>query len=634
MKTQDKWIAAALVLLSSLLITFIASRIPIQWDVTSEGFYSLSKGSKNLLKSIEEPIQIDYYFSRSAEGLPSFYKNFGERVAVFLRQYERSAKGMIQLRIIDPKPDTKEEEAAIRAGVLKSPLPNGASFFLGLVATQADQEESIETVSFQRESFLEYDISQLISKVQQVDRPSLGIITPLAISEPEPQRNPMMRGQPMTRDWAFLAQLRERFEVRIIPTTSESIEPAVDLLMVIHPQNLPERLQYAIDQHVTGGKPLILALDPSSVTQKQTQNPQAVMMGLTPTSSNLTTLLDQWGISFDDKNIVGDLEFAARVSSGMGQAVLHPIWMQNRNLNRELPVVAPLGEVLLVEPGSFSFAEKDGLTFASLIETSAQSAALPLETLRFAQPQEILKNIRNQLAASEGRPLVLAGMLSGKFTSAFPEGRPAAPKTEDDKDATPPPEENPENQSPHKQEGESVVIVLGDTDFLNDGYSVERLNFFGSEMLRPINDNLSLILNLAEFATGNQDLLSLRGRGSTTRPFTRVQEIELQAQSRYQDSLDTINQQLQDVQKQLRELQTQQNRDGLLVATPEVQQAIREFQEQEASAIASRREIRKKLREDIEALDRNLVFFNMALVPFVITVLGIRFFVRRNRSPR
>ena len=70
------------------------------------------------------------------------------------------------------------------------------------------------------------------------------------------------------------------------------------------------------------------------------------------------------------------------------------------------------------------------------------------------------------------------------------------------------------------------------------------------------------------------------------------------------------------------------------MATPEVQQAIREFQEQEASAIASRREIRKKLREDIEALDRNLVFFNMALVPFVITVLGIRFFVRRNRSPR
>ena len=82
------------------------------------------------------------------------------------------------------------------------------------------------------------------------------------------------------------------------------------------------------------------------------------MMGLTPTSSNLTTLLDQWGLSFDDKSIVGDLQYAARVSSGMGQAVLHPIWMQNRNLNRDLPVVAPLGEVLLVEPGSFSFSDK------------------------------------------------------------------------------------------------------------------------------------------------------------------------------------------------------------------------------------------------------------------------------------
>lgn len=633
MKTQDKWIAAALVLLSSLLITFIASRIPLQWDVTSEGFYSLSKGSKSLVKSIEEPIQIDYYFSKSAEGLPSFYKNFGERVAVFLRQYERTAKGMIQLRIIDPKPDTKEEEAAIRAGVLKSPLPNGASFFMGLVATQADQEESIEIINVQRESFLEYDISQLISKVQRVDKPSLGIVTSLVISEPETQRNPMMRGQPMTRDWAFLAQLRERFEVTMIPTTSESIEPEVDLLMVIHPQNLPDRLQYAIDQHVVSGRPLIMALDPSSVTQKQTQNPQAMMMGLTPTSSSLPSLLKEWGITFEDTKVVGDLEYAARVSSGMGQAVLHPIWMQNRNLNRDLPVVAPLGEVLLVEPGSFSFAEKDGLTFASLIETSPQSAALPSDTLRFAQPQEILNMIRTQLGAFDGKPLTLAGMVSGKFTSAFPDGRPAA-KTGESEDETNTSEANPAEEIPHKQEGESVVILIGDTDFLNDGYSVERMNFFGSEMLRPINDNLSLILNLAEFATGNQDLLSLRGRGSTTRPFTRVQAIELQAQAKYQDSLEAINQQLQDVQNQLRELQSQQNRDGMLVATPEVQQAIRKFQEQEASAIASRRDIRKKLREDIEALDRNLVFFNMALIPFFISILGIRFFVRRNRSPR
>ncbi len=633
MKTQDKWIAAALVLLSSLLITFIASRIPLQWDVTSEGFYSLSKGSKSLVKSIEEPIQIDYYFSKSAEGLPSFYKNFGERVAVFLRQYERTAKGMIQLRIIDPKPDTKEEEAAIRAGVLKSPLPNGASFFMGLVATQADQEESIEIINVQRESFLEYDISQLISKVQRVDKPSLGIVTSLVISEPETQRNPMMRGQPMTRDWAFLAQLRERFEVTMIPTTSESIEPEVDLLMVIHPQNLPDRLQYAIDQHVISGRPLIMALDPSSVTQKQTQNPQAMMMGLTPTSSSLPSLLKEWGITFEDTKVVGDLEYAARVSSGMGQAVLHPIWMQNRNLNRDLPVVAPLGEVLLVEPGSFSFAEKDGLTFASLIETSPQSAALPSDTLRFAQPQEILNMIRTQLGAFDGKPLTLAGMVSGKFTSAFPDGRPAA-KTDESEDETNTSEANPAEEIPHKQEGESVVILIGDTDFLNDGYSVERMNFFGSEMLRPINDNLSLILNLAEFATGNQDLLSLRGRGSTTRPFTRVQAIELQAQAKYQDSLEAINQQLQDVQNQLRELQSQQNRDGMLVATPEVQQAIRKFQEQEASAIASRRDIRKKLREDIEALDRNLVFFNMALIPFFISILGIRFFVRRNRSPR
>lgn len=633
MKTQDKWIAAALVLLSSLLITFIASRIPLQWDVTSEGFYSLSKGSKSLVKSIEEPIQIDYYFSKSAEGLPSFYKNFGERVAVFLRQYERTAKGMIQLRIIDPKPDTKEEEAAIRAGVLKSPLPNGASFFMGLVATQADQEESIEIINVQRESFLEYDISQLISKVQRLDKPSLGIVTSLVISEPETQRNPMMRGQPMTRDWAFLAQLRERFEVTMIPTTSESIEPEVDLLMVIHPQNLPDRLQYAIDQHVVSGRPLIMALDPSSVTQKQTQNPQAMMMGLTPTSSSLPSLLKEWGITFEDTKVVGDLEYAARVSSGMGQAVLHPIWMQNRNLNRDLPVVAPLGEVLLVEPGSFSFAEKDGLTFASLIETSPQSAALPSDTLRFAQPQEILNMIRTQLGAFDGKPLTLAGMVSGKFTSAFPDGRPAA-KTDESEDETNTSEANPAEEIPHKQEGESVVILIGDTDFLNDGYSVERMNFFGSEMLRPINDNLSLILNLAEFATGNQDLLSLRGRGSTTRPFTRVQAIELQAQAKYQDSLEAINQQLQDVQNQLRELQSQQNRDGMLVATPEVQQAIRKFQEQEASAIASRRDIRKKLREDIEALDRNLVFFNMALIPFFISILGIRFFVRRNRSPR
>ena len=630
MNKQSKWIAAGLIFLSAIFVAIIFKHIPLQLDLSAEKNYTLSKGSKALIKKIEEPITLDFYYSKSVEGLPNQFKNFAERIQVLLHQYERTSNGMLIVHFIDPKPDTKEEEAAIRAGIANNQLPSGESFFFGLVAIQADQEESIEVFSQQREPFIEYDISKLITQVQRLHLPKLGIITSLPIegSQQQPQFPGMPQQQGGEPEWVFLTQLKEQFDVSVLQTSAESIDSTFDVLMVIHPMGLSDKLQFAIDQFLLSGKPVFLALDPSSVAQKQSMPPQMAMMGRAgPTNSDLPRLLNAWGIEFDTNTVVGDIDYAARVSTGRGQAAPYPAWQMTDNINKEVPVVAPLNQMLIVEGGSFSLKEESQLELIPLLQTSSNSTGVPGQMLAYSPPQQVLAMVSSELEKTPGKPLNTAAIIRGAFTTAFPEGAP-----EETEESAEQPEEK--LQSENLQKGESQLVLIADSDFLYDQFSVERMNFLGNTMLRPLNDNLNFVLNITEYLSGSEDLLALRGRGTSIRPFEKVQELEIIAQARFQQELDAVNQQLSEVQQQLSDLQSKQSDNGVLVAGPELQKAIEEYQNEQANAVAKRRDIRKHLREDIEALDRNLAVFNLLFVPAILCVFGVVFFIRRNRSTR
>jgi ABC-type uncharacterized transport system involved in gliding motility auxiliary subunit len=625
MKSGSKFVVIALLFVALVLVNFLASRLPFRGDATAESIYTLSAGTKSILGKIEETVVLDFYFSKSVQGLPITYKNYATRVEEMLRQYVRASGGKLQLNVIDPRPDTPEEEKATAAGLQPQQLPTGETVHFGLVAAQADQQKTITSFNPQRESFLEYDLSQLVASVQTVTRKKLGLITSLPLQAPAMDMMMMMQqrqrptGQMVADEWG------RTFELVTIEASATALPGDLDVLAVIHPQGLSNQLQFAIDQFLLGGKPVFLAVDPSSQHFKRQGGQAAMFGGAQPNvSSDLPTLLKAYGITYNPQNVAGDLASATQVQTNAG-IVRYPVWLTlaQESLNRQAMPVAQLKSTLFVESGSVAI-EAGGRTVTPLIETSASGGDVPALSLQFAQPEEVSR----QLVPS-GRK-TLAAIISGKFTSAFPNGAPAnepAPGT--DADNAPAPAAPPTTPALKESSGNSTLLVVADTDWLFDDYSVRRFNFLGVQAAEPLNDNLAFASNSLEFLGGSQDLISIRGKGSSMRPFTVVRQMEVDAQRRYQEQLSALEVRITDVQQKLTELQGKRNEGNRLVATPEMQKAIDDFQAQQAVMRGERREIRKALREDIERLENGLLVGNL-LAP-IILVGAVGFVVHRRR---
>jgi len=647
MKSFSRGTTALLILLSAVFFLMILRHVPLQFDFTSQRMYTLSKGSKSILKNVETPILLDFYFSSSSEEAPTSLKNFGDRIEVFLKQYERHSSGKIKLRVIDPKPDTAEEEAAIRAGIQNVQLPSGGSFFMGLTASQAEQETSIDLFTLEREPYLEYDISKLITEVQRVDLPKLAIVTSLPIEGSQMPPQMMMQQQQGEPEWSFYSQLKERYEIEVVRPSDEtaSLDKGYDMLLVIHPTGITEQLSYEIDQFILSGKPVFIAVDPSSTTEKQSMNQQQMMMGMNGgmEGSDLKTLFQHWGVKYNTQKLVGDLDYATRVSTGRGQPVPYPIWININNLHADMPALAPLNQVLFAEAGYFEKEDQGNspLAWKPVIQSSANAATIDTMMTMYSGPAQMLTEVQKQLKIQDSNepkaPYTLAALLSGKFTTAYPQGKPvkpSAPKAENpsENEQPAPPAEAVQPVPPEYTEGQGMVFLIADSDWAADRFSVERMNFLGKTLLRPLNDNLSLMLNVVDQLAGSQDLIALRGRGNVNRTFERVEKLEVMAQTRYQEQLEAVNNRLSQVQAEISKIQEQQQSDGMLIASDELKKAVADYREQEANAIADRREIRKKLREDIEALNRNLILVNLLLVPGLLTAFGIWFFYKRSRA--
>lgn len=628
MNKVSKWIAFGLLLVGLVLITVISSFIPGQVDMTSDDLYTLSPGSKALLDKLEEPVTLNFYFSRSAEDLPISMKNYAARVEALLRQYARAAGDHIKLNVVDPKPDTEEEEAAIRAGVSSQALPRGDSLFFGLVVIQADQEQTIPFFNNQREPYLEYDISRAIHQVQQLVLPRLGIISSLPVVAGVPQG--FMPGQQLPQDWVFVQELRKTFDVVSIAPEDEELPENLDVLAIIHPKNLGDRLLYDIDQYVLSGKPVFIAVDPSSYVERSQTNQQQMMMGQMPsTSSSLPRLFDKWGIEYDAFTVVGDLEYAALVSTRSGgPGTRYPAWLMVDSLEQDSLVTSQLESLHLVEAGSFKLKEDSGLELTPFVKTTPNSDTIAAGLLAYTPPEEIARQVK-----PTGERYTIAGMLRGKIPTAFPEGKPAK-ATSDDDEAEPAEENEPDQPQLKESSGTSTIILIADTDFLSDDISVRRLNFFGTVALQPLNDNLALVDNSLEFLSGSEDLISLRGKGTTSRPFKVVRKLETEAQKNYQDQYQALQDELTDVQEKLRDLQSKQRETGLLVADSQARDLIEQYRTQEADKRGALREIRKKLREDIEKLDLRLALINLLVVPIMVGAFGISFFLQRNKRQR
>jgi ABC-type uncharacterized transport system involved in gliding motility auxiliary subunit len=370
-------------------------------------------------------------------------------------------------------------------------------------------------------------------------------------------------------------------------------------------------------------------VDPSSQYFKRQGGQQAMFNGPPPNvSSDLPTLFGGWGIAYNPQKVVGDNPEALSAQNSNGSSVKYPVWLglEHDDFNAQALPTAQLSSLWFVEAGSLGLKPGTPLTFLPLVQTSAQAGELDAASLQFAQPDDLARQIK-----PDGRKTI-AALVTGKFSTAFPDGPPPEAASPDAGKTAPPPAAASAKEGLKQSKTTSTLLVVADTDWLFDDYSLRKFNYLGQNAAEPLNDNLSFAANSLEFLSGSEDLLSIRGKGNSLRPFKRVRAMEAAADDKYREKLTALETELNDVQAKLTELQGKKTEGNRLVASPEVAKTIEDFQKQDAKLRGERRQIRLAMRTDIDALENRLLAVNLLVTPLLVCGFGLWFYRQRKRA--
>ena len=641
--------AIAITLLFGVLVISLIPSLRI--DLTEDRLYSLSEGTLSILSSLNEPIELMFFYSDSAtEDVPQL-RTYGNRVQELLREIVIASEGNLSLRVIDPEPFSEEEDLATQYGVRAVPVTQGGEgVYFGLVAAKGGADvpgplratETMPLIRPDQEEFLEYEFMKIITQVSNPERTVIGLVTQLDIDggfDP-------MTGQG-TQQWMIMDLVRQLYDVRRIDVSSDSIEEDVDILMIVHPQGLSDRFLYAIDQHILRGGDALLFLDPNADSMVG-RSPQGNLIpaGM---SSELPGLLDAWGLEFDNSKVLTDNELALRVMMGQGQRAVPHLGMlgvQGNFLTQGDIITNRLETINLSSAGAISQSNEGGLSFEPLITSSSDAMLMDRSFVESVTDPNVLFDEFE----SENRSFVIAARLSGLIETAFPEGQPAIPVTEEESNSDDADEEvsvaeetssevdvvNEESEIAHLSTSlePTNIVVFADSDLLTDRLWVQVTQFFGQRIPQPFANNGDLVINAMDNLSGGADLSSIRSRGRYSRPFTKVLALQREADDRLRQEESELSARVAETESALAALNTDEEGNPIGEITPEIQTEIDRFNGELIETRRRLREVRFQLTEDIEQLGSNLKAVNTALVPILLTLffLGRYYFRSRRRT--
>jgi ABC-type uncharacterized transport system involved in gliding motility auxiliary subunit len=644
---------AAVILLSVNLISSLALK---GWkaDLTEERLFTISDGTRSILRSIDEPIKARVYFSKKLGEVAPSYARYFDRVRTLLEQYRDISGGKLELEFLDPEPFSDAEDRAVAAGLRGIRInAEGETGYFGLAATNAtDNQETIHFFSPDRESFVEYDITKLVHALSNPRKRVVGLITGLPL---DGGTSPF--GNQPTPPWLIMDQMREFFEVQTIDQAAKEIPARVDVLLVAQPTGLTPAAAYAIDQYALKGGKVLALIDPLP------EAAHLAMMGQSGEGrAELAKLLKTWGVDFEPGKVAADIGYARRVQfggrGGDGMVTEYVAWLGlDRTAIDQHDVLSNGIEVLnLASAGFLSKVEGAGTEVTPILHTSGDAMEVAAQkTGMGADPVGLLRAYK-----PGGKSLMLAARISGEAKSAFPDGPPkdeekkaddkkAGDKktdeksTEDKKDDnkpgdTPPAESGaaktaeskPAPPASHVASGRINAVVVADTDLLADQFWVETREMLGQQVVMPNAHNAAFVVGALENLTGSDALIALRGRGVKERRFTLVESLRRDSEREFREKEQALTEKLRNVEQELKKLEAT-GEGGTVILSDTERQSIERFR---GEMLATRRELRNvklALRHDIDSLDGWLKFANIALIPAFLGLGGLGWSIWQSR---
>jgi ABC-type uncharacterized transport system involved in gliding motility auxiliary subunit len=656
--TKRQSAAAVFVLLAILFLSlnvFVSTVFRnAQVDLTENGLFTLSAGTRATLKTVDEPITIRFYYSEQQATNIQQIRVLAERVRDMLQVFEKLSGGKVSVEEINPQPYTEAEDEAQANGLTGVPTSTGEQLFFGIAASNTiDGHAVLSFIAPEREPYLEYDLISMIDRLNRESQPVLGLLMGLPLDTGPGGMMAALQGT--SQPYILYQQLVETFEVEQLDAEMDRVPSEVDVLMLVHPPTLGEQALYAIDQFVMRGGKVVAFLDPfSEISQIQGPGGQGYAHSSTEA---LGPLMKAWGFEVEAGQLVGDRLRALRVGYGDGveaQPVDYVLWLGLVAEDAEASdiVTGNLQRLQLASVGSIVPAPDATTTFLPLIRSSEDSMLIDVRDAQFqTDPNHLLRRFaardRQRARQESGTSdlteteikrsnFVVAARVTGPITSAFPGGAPDVVSDVEDTE-TQDVDPLPPLPAPIGQVSSSNILVIADSDIFDDQFWVQVTDYFGEKAIEPNADNGALVIGAAENLMGSNDLISLRSRTLADRSFQRVDEIRRRAEAEFLPRQQELDEQLDRIVARVDEIRGSGgpdalNEEGLLV-TPEERDELQRLLAEASETRRARREIQRNLRVDIDRLETQIKFFNTLFVPLVVVifVLGLSVWRRRQR---
>ncbi len=621
-----------------------------RFDVTEDKLYTLSEGTRNILDRLnpDEPVTIRYYVTTEDRVMPPVLKTHSRTVQDLILEFQKAAKGKIILEKLAPNPNTEDEDKAREDDVQGVPVnTDGDNVYLGLAIQCAKQKEVLPFLNPNEETGLEYNVARAIQKVSKEKKTVVGVMSSMPI-----MGSPMFpfQRQQGQQPWVLVQRLRMDYEVREVQMSASSIDSDVNVLIVVHPADVTEQAEYAIDQYLMKGGQVIALVDPQCLVAQRVysgqQNPMTGQPGgvINPTS-DLPNLFKSWGITYNKADIVADVNYRTQL---MGRQTPVALRLPGDALNKQERITADLQSLLFMMSGTLDAVGKDGIT-ATTLAASSESSELIDNTTAEKLMREPVSNFN-----ASGKKQTLAVMLKGKFKTAFPNGKPKAPaeaktegggaqqdvaapqtntkpelaaeanKVEPQKDTKPAEPAKPTDGTIlESQNAEGTVVIFADADMMYDAFTVQQDPMTGG--LIAVDGNLPMFLNTVEILSGGGDLLQVRSRASTRRPFAKMDELRENVEKSFRPSLTQKQAEMDKIAADMGPLRV---KNGQLVDPAQIKK-LQELMDKQTQIKREIREIKKDQNKDIDFTQNIITLLNVFGVPLLVVAIGLTLAIRR-----
>jgi ABC-type uncharacterized transport system involved in gliding motility auxiliary subunit len=661
-------VGLAVVFVIALLVNFVVDRISFRADLTEYGVYTLSEGTSNILSRLETPVELRYYVTDDSKVMSPSERTRARRVSDLLAEFARNAPTkeievtneagefekkkvkMLTVKKLNPEPNTDAEDSAmidgLQAGV--SGETNNELYF-GIAVQCLDAVEALPFIPAKPETMLEYDLARAVSSVHGGKTKKIVVMSGM----------PLGGGfggnfqAPPQQPWMFYELLGKDYEVELIPSTTPQIPDGTTTLIVVHPFDITDEGQFAIDQYLLKGGNVIAFVDPNffyarAMAQGQPQMPGMPPQGGPGPSSDLDKLFKAWGVKYDMNRVLADLDFGSEIirrgnfSPTFLTLTREALGSDPKDVGLNDPMTSMLNQLNMLTPGAFEVTPPAGIQVDNLLLSSVNNelvGSFDADPTAEGGSDRIREKFQ---AYGKRRPMVVR--LSGEFATAFPEGDPAKKAAEEapsdgekkeGEEAKKEEEKKDEDTSLKKATAPGRVLLIADTDFIYDANVVRRNQIPGLNMVIPemLNENLTLVQNAAEQMSGDPDLINVRSRTGVSRPFTKQNEWYREAQQKFSAEVQEFSKKAKEAEAKLNEIvqKTPENIDQALLS-PEVQAQLKQLQQDEVQFRKRERELQKEVTREFRQKLATYKFGNTLLMPVIVIIAGIVIAILRRRT--